>query len=71
MAEQHGYVGRCRECRGMVACQVDEPEERERTAEALREFVLTGYIVDRLPVDQIRKQFDGHASGCKLHRGLE
>lgn len=54
------YIARCRcGCGAIVFASVDEPEQsKERLKDNAREIakmIAAGYVIERMPVDEVRK----------------
>lgn len=63
------YIGRCPECRSVLAASVDVPMPREdpkahrkRTSQIIAEWVRDGLIIDRMSVSDVRTSF--HLCDC-------
>ena len=53
-AAEMGYVFRIPGCGCVVAAQVDKPEYAREVAKFKRDRALQGFVLDHLPVDEIR-----------------
>ena len=50
------YMGICRTCGARCAGVKDYPNKRDRTANAVKDFILDGLIIVRVPTEQANLQ---------------
>ena len=48
------YAARCK-CGGLVFAAVDSPEHAKDTAKEVSHMIRTGFSIDRIPCDDVRK----------------
>ena len=58
--DQMAYIGR-KACGCVVAACMDDKDHPKYTAEDLAEFVMSGYTIERVPIEQARQML----TGCK------
>jgi hypothetical protein len=65
--EHMAYIGRCAECRGIVAAYVDDPKHRrgkDGSARFVADLMRYGKIIERVTCQFVRDNMSGCTEGC-------
>lgn len=62
------YIARCGGCMEIVGAIIDDPDSRNDTADAVRDWIRAGRVVERHALVWVRENFNGCM--CKRQQGL-
>ncbi len=67
MSETMSYAARCKDCGHLCGAAIDNPDDPERTAKHVADFIRDGLIVTRVSDDVIRAEL--HRCTCQGDEG--
>ena len=66
--EKMAYIARCGGCMEIVAAIIDDPDARNDTADAVRDWIRAGRVVEHVSLAWVRENF--HGCMCRRQQSL-